>query len=112
MSDCKNFAEKHETVVPEAVPYVVYEMEQARAERHYKRIWIALIVAVALIFVSNAVWLYAWMQYDYESYEITDDGDSNANYIGQDGNIYNNGSENKGEETHTEEQLIEGEENP
>ena len=73
------------------VPYVVHESTVARQERQIKRMWIALIVAVALIFASHAIWLYAWMQYDYESYEITADGDSNANYIGQDGNIYNGG---------------------
>lgn len=73
------------------VPYVVHESAMARAERTIKRQWVALIVAVALVFASNALWLWAWMQYDYESYEITADGDSNANYIGQDGNIYNGG---------------------
>ena len=56
-----------------------------------------VIVCICLLFASNAAWLYAWMQYDYGSYEITADGDSNANYIGQDGNIYN-GSENFGTE--------------
>lgn len=83
------------------VPYVVHESTVARQERQIKRMWIALIVAVALIFASNAIWLYAWMQYDYESYEITADGDSNANYIGQDGNIYN-GSVNQGEKESVE----------
>ena len=83
------------------VPYVVHESTVARQERQIKRMWIALIVAVALIFASNAIWLYAWMQYDYESYEITADGDSNANYIGQDGNIYN-GSVNQGEKESAE----------
>lgn len=84
------------------VPYVVHEATVARQERHIKRLWIALIVAVAMIFASNALWLYAWMQYDYESYEITADGDSNANYIGQDGNIYNGGFD-KSEEENTQE---------
>lgn len=73
------------------VPYVVHESAMARQERQIKRLWIAIILSVALIFASNAFWLWAWMQYDYESYEITADGDSNANYIGQDGNIYNGG---------------------
>ena len=86
------------------VPYVVHEATAARQERQIRRMWIALIVAVALIFASNAIWLYAWMQYDYESYEVTADGDSNANYIGQDGDIYNNGSPSESAETHTEEQ--------
>ena len=84
------------------VPYVVHEATVARQERQIKRMWIALIVAIAIIFASNAIWLYAWMQYDYESYEITADGDSNANYIGQDGNIYNGGY-NQSEEESAEE---------
>lgn len=83
---------------PESVPYIVHESSMARMERQIKRLWIALIVAVCLLFASNAAWLWAWMQYDYESYEITADGDSNANYIGQDGNIYN-GSISESEET-------------
>ena len=62
-----------------------------------------VIVCICLLFASNAAWLYAWMQYDYKSYEITADGDSNANYIGQDGNIYN-GSEDFGAESETQEE--------
>ena len=84
------------------VPFAAHESAVARQERQIKRMWIALIVAVTLIFASNAIWLYAWMQYDYESYEITADGDSNANYIGQDGNIYNGGV-NQGEKESAEE---------
>lgn len=88
--------------LPENVPFAVYDLAQARSERHIKRMWIALLVAIALIFASNVVWLYAWMQYDYESYEVSADGDSNANYIGQDGNIYN-GSQSESEEANPEE---------
>ena len=71
------------------VPYVVHESAVARQERQIKRMWIALIVAVALIFASNAIWLYAWMQYDYESYEAITDNGVDANIIGNDGDIYN-----------------------
>lgn len=79
------------------VPYVVHESSMARAERHNKRLWIALIVTIAMIFASNALWLWAWMQYDYTSEEIiveqdTKDG-GNANYIGNDGDIVNGISE-------------------
>lgn len=73
------------------VPFVVYQATAARQERQIRRMWIALIISVVLLFVSNAFWLWSWTQYDYESYEVTADGDSNANYIGQDGNIYNGG---------------------
>ena len=38
-------------------------------ERKIKRLWIAVIVAVCLLFASNAAWLYAWCQYDYSGEE-------------------------------------------
>lgn len=47
------------------VPYLVYESTQARNERTVKRLIVSLIIAVVLIFVSNAIWLWAWSQYDY-----------------------------------------------
>ena len=76
---------------PESVPYIVHESSMARMERQVKRGWIALIVAVCLLFASNAAWLYAWCQYDYSSEElVTVDGkDGIANYIGNDGDIVN-----------------------
>lgn len=37
------------------VPYIVYEGEQARNERHIKRLWVALIVAIIALFASNAL---------------------------------------------------------
>ena len=83
---------------PEGVPYIVHESSMARMEQQIKRMWIALIVAIVLLFSSIAIFDYTWLQYDYESYEITSDSDSNANYIGQDGNIYN-GSIGESEET-------------
>ena len=102
---CESCVKQTESVFVEneilTIPYAAHQSAAARQERQIRRMWIALIVAVALIFASNALWLYAWMQYDYESYEISADGDSNANYIGQDGNIYNGGldqSEEKGSE--------------
>jgi hypothetical protein len=53
------------------VPYIVYESAQVRSERHIKRLVIALVVSVILMFTSNALWLYAWCQYDYTSEEVT-----------------------------------------
>ena len=85
---CKNV--KNE---PENVPYIVHESSMARMERQIKRLWIALIVAIVLLFASNAGWLYAWCQYDYSSEEIVVEQDAkdggNANYIGNNGDIVN-----------------------
>jgi hypothetical protein len=92
MAKCKECKEQRVVAnTPENVPYIVHETAMARNERNVKRMIIAIVMAIVLLFVSNALWLWAWMQYDYESYEVTADGDSNANYIGQDGTIYNGG---------------------
>lgn len=88
MANCETCKGK-EAHAPESVPYIVHESSMARMERQIKRLWIALITAIALLFASSAIFTYAWLQYDYASYEaITDDG-GDANIIGNDGDIYN-----------------------
>ena len=73
---------------PEPVPYIVHESAMARNERTIKRLVIALIIAVFLIFASNAAWLYVWQLYDYSSEQTTVEAeDGIANYIGNDGRI-------------------------
>ena len=74
-----------------AVPYIVHEAEMARAERNVRRLWIALIITIILIVFTNAGWLVYISQYDFESYEVEADNDGIANYIGNDGDIYNGG---------------------
>lgn len=78
------------------IPYYAHEGMMARNERTIKRLIVSLIIAVILIFASNALWLYAWMQYDYAGTETTsskevqvDAKDGIANYIGNDGDITN-----------------------
>ena len=64
-----------------AVPYIVYEGEAMRAERRNKRLITVLIIALAMLFVSNLVWLYAWTSYDYVSAEtVVEATDGMANF--------------------------------
>lgn len=79
------------------IPYIVYEGEQTRNERNIKRLIIALVVSIVVLFASNAMWLVVWMQYDYSGEElVTVDGrEGIANYIGNDGSIFN--GENSGD---------------
>lgn len=72
------------------IPYIVFESTMARAERQQKRLVIALIVAVVMIVASNLAWLYLWNSYEYvgES-SVSVEGEGNANYIGNDGDITN-----------------------
>lgn len=72
------------------IPYIVFESTMARAERQQKRLVIALILAVVMIVASNLAWLYVWNSYEYvgES-SVSVEGEGNANYIGNDGDITN-----------------------
>lgn len=73
------------------VPFIVHEGILSRMERQMRRLFILLIIAILAVILSNALWLYAWMQYDYSGNEtVTVDGRSGtANYIGEDGIISN-----------------------
>lgn len=77
------------------IPLAIHEYNMARMERIIKKLVVALVITIILIFASNCVWLYAWMQYDYSSdatttETVTIDGkDGVANYIGNDGDITN-----------------------
>jgi uncharacterized paraquat-inducible protein A len=95
---CKNkvYTEEEKMMT---VPYIAHQSAAARQERQIRRMWIALIVAIALMFFTNMIWVGVFSSYDYSSEEIIVDAEDNgnANYIGQDGNIYN--GENNSAET-------------
>lgn len=94
------------------IPFIAHESSMTRMERIIKRLVVALIISILLMFASNALWLYAWMQYDYSSDATTTtttttttteenvtvdgkDGTANYNYIGDgsSGEITNGTSE-------------------
>lgn len=79
---------------PLTIPYAAHESQMSRNERSIKRLVIALIVAIALMFASNAIWLWAWTSYDYKGDEtvITQDGEG-LNIYG-DRNITDYGTDN------------------
>lgn len=81
----------------DSVSYLVYESSTTRLDRIIKRLVISLVVAIILIFVSNALWLYAWTRYDYvsETTVYTQDG-RGINIIGD-----HNGPEQNGIEAET-----------
>ena len=87
------------------VPYIVYEGEMARQERHIKRMIVMLVIMLVLFFASNMTWLYVWNQYEYVDEAVTVDSDDggNANYIGNDGEIVNGDSDGKEKTTQEKE---------
>lgn len=97
---CNNCKAKSEAITENqsvTVPYVVHEATVARQERQSKRLWITLIVAIALMFFTNMIWVGVFSSYDYSSEEIIVEQDAqdggNNNYIGNDGDINNGVSE-------------------
>lgn len=69
------------------VPFVVYESAMTRNERSFKRLIIALIVTIVLLFLTNIAWLFYFNQYEFTTTDtdVTVDGkQGTANYIGED----------------------------
>lgn len=77
------------------IPYIAHESAMDRLERTNKRMFVGIIILIIAFLLSNAMWLYNWMQYDYvDTFEVDvkSDGDGIANYIGDDGDINNGGT--------------------
>lgn len=100
MANCETC--KKAQSAPESVPYIVHESSMARMERQIKRLWIALIVAIVLLFASSAIFTYAWLQYDYSSEETIyqQDGEG-TNIIGDSNEVDNYGAESDNSEAQT-----------
>lgn len=75
------------------VPYVVHEATVARQERQIKRLWIALIVAISMLFASFALFVWYESQFETITYEQDGEGINNVNY-GEQGDL-NNGAESE-----------------
>lgn len=71
-----------------SVPYVVHEAEVSRQERQIKRMWVALIVLIAALFLTNMAWIGYESQFETISYEQDGDGVNNVN-LGQQGDVIN-----------------------
>lgn len=75
------------------VPFVVYQATAARQERQIRRMWIAVLVLIVALIGTNLAWIVYENSFEEavttEEIIVDADDNGNANYIGQDGNIYN-----------------------
>lgn len=53
----------------DTISYFVYEDAMARFERHIKRQWIAILILLAALILTNAGWL--WYESQFQMTEIT-----------------------------------------
>lgn len=99
MSDCQHCTDKQRDLQP--VPYIAHESALARIERSMRRLITALIVVAVLWFATIGIFVLYLSQYDFEDYmvELSTDGGGNANYIGQDGDIFNGTSSSTAQDT-------------
>lgn len=80
-------AEKETNTENMTVPYIVHEGALVRSERQIKRLWIALIIAIAAIVVTNIAWIYYESQFETISYSQDGEGLNNIN-TGTQGDLY------------------------
>lgn len=82
------------------VPYIVYEGELARAERYIKRLWRALIVAIASLAIAVIAFMWYLSMYDFASYDYEQTGEG-VNIVGDENGVDYNGSESEDKEANT-----------
>lgn len=78
--------EEKKTETIEKIPYIVHESSMARMERTVRRLWIALLLMIAVLFANNIAWLVYESQFDTYSYD--QEGETNSLNFG-DGDIIN-----------------------
>lgn len=83
------------------IPYIAFEGELARAERHIKRLWIVNIILIIALILCNAAYLWYLSLYDFSSYDY-EQGDG-VNVIGDSNGVTNNGTEIENAEEDTAE---------
>ena len=71
--------EEKKTEKPETVPYFVYEGTVNRDDKKNRRLFIALLIAIILLFASNMGWLIYESQYNTFSYSQDGNGLNNIN---------------------------------
>lgn len=81
-----------ERKAPEIISYYEHEEEVFRMERHCRRLFIALMVCITLLFASNVGWLIYESMYDTISYQQDGAGVNNIN-TGKQGDVITDGAE-------------------
>lgn len=66
------------------IPFYGFEAEMVRYERIIKHLLIALVVSIALIFISNMAWLWFFNQFDIigDTVQLESREEGNASYMG------------------------------
>lgn len=73
-----------------SVPFAAYESAMTWAGITFKKMWILIIILLALFVGTNAAWIWYESQFETITTEITQENENGYNnYIGNDGDINN-----------------------
>ena len=89
---------------PSAVSFAAFESMKTTMERTTRRLWILALVLIALLFGTNAAWLYYESQFTdevTETYSSSVDGDGGLAIVNRDGSVTNYGGQS---DLHTDEE--------
>ena len=64
---------------PESVPYIVHESSMARMERQIKRLWITVILLIAMLVVTNGAWI--WYESQFSDIETTIEAEQDGSVV-------------------------------
>ena len=78
---------------PENVPYIVHESSMARMERQIKRLWITVILLIAMLVATNCAWILYESQ--FSDIETTIEAEQDGSGV----NIVSGGDLDYGEES-------------
>ena len=65
-------------------------------KKQLRALWVIIILLLVALVGTNMTWLWVFQSYDYVT--VDSNGDAPANYIGNDGDIYNGTSESNAKE--------------
>lgn len=90
--NCEN-CEKNKDIEMAMIPFAAHQAEMSRSERQHKALVWIIVLLILLLVGSNVGWLIYESQFEtvenWEEVIVDAEGNGDANYIGQDGNIYN-----------------------
>lgn len=63
------------------VPYLTHEADMMRADMMHRRLLRIIVLLIIALAATNIAWVVAWQSYDFESYQIEQDGEG-INIVG------------------------------
>ena len=113
----ENFTDLNEEQQAVSMPYFIHEGEMSRMERLNKRWFVAFLIAILMLFITNAGWIIYESQFETVSYEqevrsdksyamaLLNTGEGSINYNGNDSQTETDGESQEDQQPESYENL-------